>query len=152
MFAANCSFDVRNDNMKTKVTNPLDHYTTTTDGDVDSASTGSHSLLSDDSIESPQPRLTHFTHDEEVIFFEHIYSILDVSFSEWEERVNYRSGQPLTLEKVEDATLRLPHIRETPSPLVVVLIAKDSGLLLIPVYCRYWLSSFADTMGTICCS
>src|SRR6266496_4693713 len=89
------------------------HHTTTTDTDVDSASTCSYSVLSDDTIEyPPQPRLTRFTHDEEVIFFNHIYSILDASFSEWEERVNYRSGQPLTLEKVEDATLSLPHIRE----------------------------------------
>ena len=114
-FAANYRFDIRNDNMETKVTNPLDHYTTTTDSDVDSASTGSYSVLSDDTIESPpQPRLTRFTRDEEVIFFNHIYNILDASFSEWEERVNYRSGQPLTLEKVEDATLSLPHIHESP--------------------------------------
>ena len=113
-FLANYRFGVRNDNMETKVTNPLDPSTKTNDTDVDSESTCSYSVLSDDTIESPpQPRLTRFTHDEEVLFFNNIYTILDASFSEWEERVNYQSGQPLTLEKVEDATLSLPHIRES---------------------------------------
>jgi hypothetical protein len=111
---ANDSFCVGNDTVQTKLTNSLGHTTTaTTDTDDDSASTCSYSVLSDDTIESPPPpRLTRFTHDEEVMFFNHIYSILDASFSEWEERVNYQSGQPLTLEKIEDATLSLPHIRE----------------------------------------
>lgn len=113
-FTANYRFGIRNDNMKMKVTDPL-VPSTTSDSDVDSASTDSYSVLSDDTVESPpQPRLTRFTHDEEVIFFNHIYSILDASFSEWEERVNYRSGQSLTLEKIEDATLSLPHIEESP--------------------------------------
>ena len=29
------------------------------------------------------------------------------------------------------------------------VVAASVWLLLIPVYCRYWLSSFADTMGAI---
>ena len=100
--------------METKVTTPINPTTTTTDTDDGAESSSSYSVLSDDTIESPpQPRLTRFTHEEEVVFFNKIYDILDASFSEWEKRVNYQSGQPLTLEKVEDATLSLPHIRES---------------------------------------
>ena len=114
VLATTYRFDIERSSMETKVTNPPVHPITANVSDIDSTSTCSYSVLSDDTIESPpQPRLTRFTHDEEVIFFNHIYSILDASFSEWEERVNYQSGQPLTLEKVEDATLSLPHIRES---------------------------------------
>ena len=97
-----------------KVTTAIDHATITVDTDVDSASTRSYFVLSDDTIPSPpQPRLTRFTHDEEVTFFNCIYDILDASLAEWEERVNYQSGESLSLEKVEDATINLPHIRES---------------------------------------
>ena len=99
--------------MDTKVA-ALISPTTTRDTDDDSESSCSCSVLSNDTIESPpQPHLTRFTHDQEVIFFNRIYDILDASFSDWAKRVNYQSGQPLTLEKVEDATLSLPHIRES---------------------------------------
>ena len=112
-FRGNYRFAISNDNMETKVTSALDHAISSTDADDDSASTCSYSVLSDDTIEyPPAPRLTRFTRDEEIVFFNHIYDILDASFSEWEERVNYRSGEPLSLEKVEDATLSLPHIRD----------------------------------------
>lgn len=60
--------------MKMKVTNRLDHYTTTTDNDVDSALTDCYSVLSNDNIESlSQSRLTRFTDDKEVMFFNYIY-------------------------------------------------------------------------------
>ena len=99
----NYRFDISNDTEETKHT-IID--------DDDSASC-SFSVLSEDTIKYPPPlHLTRFTHDEEVAFFNHIYKILDASFSEWEKRVNYESGKPLPLEKTEDATLHLPHIRD----------------------------------------
>ena len=106
-------FRISNKSMETKATSALDDAILSTDTDDDSASTCSYSVLSDDTIEyPPPPHLTRFTREEEVVFFNNIYDILDASFSEWEKRVNYQSGEPLSLEKVEDATLSLPHIRD----------------------------------------
>jgi hypothetical protein len=108
-------FDIGKYSMETKVASPVVHPITADDTDVDSASTCSYSVLSNDTVESPpQPRLTRFTSDEEFAFFNHIYRILDASLAEWEERVNYQSGVPLSLEKFEDAILSLPEICESP--------------------------------------
>ena len=114
-FPSKFRLGIRNDEMETKVIAPVGPTTTKTDtDDDDSESSCSYSVLSNDTIESPpQPRLTRFTHDQEVSFFNTIYDILDASFSAWVKRVHYQSGQPLTLEKDEDATLSLPHIRES---------------------------------------
>ena len=105
------SFHMKNYGMEMKATTAT---TAANDNDADSASTCSYSVLSDDTVASPpQPRLTRFTKNEESDFFNHIYTILDASLSKWEERVNYRSGQPLSLEKIEDAIVDLPRIRES---------------------------------------
>ena len=115
VLATTYRFDIERSSMETKVTNPPVHPITANVTDVDSASTCSYSVLSDDTIESPpHPRLTRFTREEELTFFDHIYNILDASLAEWEERVNYQSGVPLSLEKDEDATLSLPQICESP--------------------------------------
>lgn len=101
--------------METEISDPLVHVIAASDSDVDSASTCSYSVLSNDTVEPPPPpRLTRFTRDEEFAFFNNIYHILDASFAKWEEKVNYQSGVPLSLEKFEDAFIPIPNISESP--------------------------------------
>ena len=70
------------------------------DEDLETCSTASYSVLSDDTLPgSPPPRLARFSPQDESEYFVDLYEIIDEAFSKWEFKVGDQKAHLFKVRK-----------------------------------------------------